>query len=295
MKPDTRLRNVSDAFTAALRPPTPIQGTQPIRLLRPGRRAHQWHWVKWLGAQLSALVGLVLVLTAIDVSEWLPPELGFVSFFTRWDDMGDYIPEEWRWLWITVTLGGFLTQFMLTLMTVWLEWRTIGYLVTDQGVQLRRGLWTTHETSLRYTHVQQVVFKQDAVQRLLGLADVALSTAGQRAGGDDDDEGKTRGLLRDLEAGEARELVELVRARLPAPAAAQPSPASAGEPETALVEAAQQLTDAARALRESINERVEKWRMGSRLIGQQRRTQIARRTPRTLGGKAWDRGRRRAR
>ena len=295
MKRDTRLQNVSDAFTAALHPPTPIQGAQPIRLLRPGRRAHQWHWVKWLGAQLSALVGLVLVLTAIDVTEWLPPEFGFVSFFTRWDDMGDYIPEEWRWLWITVTLGGFLTQFMLTLTTVWLEWRTIGYLVTDQGVQLRRGLWTTHETSLRFSHVQQVVFKQDAVQRLLGLADVALSTAGQRAGDDDDDEGKTRGLLRDLEAGEARELVELVRARLPAPASAQPLPASAAVPETALVEAARRLADEARALRESLKDRVQDWRMGSGLISQRRRTKIARRTPRTLGGKAWDRGRRRAR
>lgn len=302
-------RQALSALQTAMQPPTPIRGAEALQLLRPSRRAHLWHWAKWAGAQLSALTGLILVLSAFDLTEWLPRNLQFVRFFTRWDDYSDYLPPEWQWVGLTLTLGGFLTQFGLTLITVWLEWRTIAYLVTDQGVQLRHGLWTVNETSLRFANIQQVVFKQGLIQRLLGLADVVVSTAGQRASGDDeDDQRKKRGLLRDLDAAQARSLIDAIRERLPLASGAPPEPTPTLPGPTATLAAAQQLLGEAQALRAAVQTpraavqtpraaigTLPFDRSGQEGVEMARRIKIARRTPRTLGGKAWNRGRRRAR
>lgn len=302
-------RQALSALQAAMQPPKPIRGAEALQLLRPSRRAHLWHWAKWAGAQLSALAGLILVLSAFDLTEWLPRNLQFIRFLTQWDDYSDYLPPEWQWVGLTLTLGGFLTQFGLTLITVWLEWRTIAYLVTDQGVQLRHGLWTVNETSLRFANIQQVVFKQGLIQRVLRLADVVVSTAGQRASGDDEDEQRRkRGLLRDLDAAQARSLIDAIRERLPLASGAPPEPAPTTPGPTATLAAAQQLLGEAQALRAAVQTpraAVQTPRAaigtlpfdqtGQAVAAMSRRVKIARRTPRTLGGKAWNRGRRRAR
>lgn len=295
-------RQALSALQAAMQPPTPIRGAEALQLLRPSRRAHLWHWAKWAGAQLSALAGLILVLSAFDLTEWLPRNLQFIRFLTQWDDYSDYLPPEWQWVGLTLTLGGFLTQFGLTLITVWLEWRTIAYLVTDQGVQLRHGLWTVNETSLRFANIQQVVFKQGLIQRVLRLADVVVSTAGQRASGDDEDEQrKKRGLLRDLDAAQARSLIDAIRERLPLASGAPPEPAPTTPGPTATLAAAQQLLGEAQALRAAVQTpraaigTLPFDQTGQAVAAMSRRVKIARRTPRTLGGKAWNRGRRRAR
>lgn len=295
-------RQALSALQTAMQPPTPIRGAEALQLLRPSRRAHLWHWAKWAGAQLSALAGLILVLSAFDLTEWLPRNLQFIRFLTQWDDYSDYLPPEWQWVGLTLTLGGFLTQFGLTLITVWLEWRTIAYLVTDQGVQLRHGLWTVNETSLRFANIQQVVFKQGLIQRVLRLADVVVSTAGQRASGDDEDEQrKKRGLLRDLDAAQARSLIDAIRERLPLASGAPPEPAPTLPGPTATLAAAQQLLGEAQALRAAVQTpraaigTLPFDQTGQAVAAMTRRIKIARRTPRTLGGKAWNRGRRRAR
>lgn len=219
---------VIDLLRATTVPPTTIRGATLVRVLKPSRRAHQLHWLQLIAAQLSAFAGLILVLSAFDVTQWLPRPFGFVQVFVEFGDVNRYLPMEWQWLGFTLTIGAFLMQFSITIASLWAEWRTTWYVVTDQGVQQRTGFWTIHETSLRYSNVQQVVLKQGPVQRLLGLGDVVLSTAGQRINSEDeDDKRKPHGHIRDLEIHQAQTLVDLIRQQLPTAVAASRPPLSA--------------------------------------------------------------------
>ena len=244
----------------SLEPPAPVADAQLQQILRPGHRAHQLHLLKWVGAQLSALVGVVLLLTAFDFTQWLPRGLGFLEVFMRWDDLTDFLPAEWRWVGVTLAVGGYLVQLPVSFLSLWAKWRTTWYVVTDQGVQLRHGLWTTHETSLRFANIQQVTLKQGPLQRVLGLADVVLSTAGRRASDDDDDEDKrkSRGQLRDLEYGQAQRLLSEIRRQLPSATGAAAQPLAAPPQASAhAVDAAQLLLTEARTLRQSLEQQSE--------------------------------------
>jgi uncharacterized membrane protein YdbT with pleckstrin-like domain len=240
-----------------LEPPAPIADARLEQVLQPGHRAHQLHLLKWAGAQLSALVGVVVVLTAFDFTQWLPRSLSFIEVFFQWADFINFLPDEWRWVGVILALGGFLVQLPLSFLSLWAKRRTLWYVVTNQGVQLRHGLWTTHETSLRFANIQQVTLKQGPLQRVLGLVDIVLSTAGQRSSGDDDDdeERKSRGQLRDLDSGSAQRLLTEIRQRLPSSADGAPPPHSAAAQTSAqAVEAAQLLLSEARTLRQSLEQ-----------------------------------------
>lgn len=239
----------------SLTPPTPIAGARVQQVLQPGLRAYQLRLLKWAAAQLSALAGVVLLLTAFDFTQWLPPWLSvleYIEYFAWWDDFTDFLPVEWRWLGAALTMSGFLVQLPLSFLSLWAERRTTWYVISDQGVQLQHGLWTTHETSLRFANIQQVTLRQGPLQRLLGLADVVVSTAGGARPADEDDEDTKRqdqGRLRDLDYAEARRLGDTLRDQLHAPRApALPAPL----PSLPALEAAQRLLTETRALRNSL-------------------------------------------
>lgn len=242
----------------SLTPPAPITGARVQQVLRPGQRAHQLRLLKWAGAQLSALAGIVLLLTAFDFTQWLPPWLSFLEFFEGfawWDDAFNFLPVEWRWVGTALTVGGFLVQLPLSFLALWAEWHTTWYVVSDQGVQLQHGTWTTHETSLRFANIQQVTLRQGPLQRVLGLADVVVSTAGGARPSDEDDadnQRKNQGRLRDLDFAEAQRLLARIRQQLPAAAEAArqalpPAPFDS-------LEAAQLLLSEARLLRQTLEQ-----------------------------------------
>ncbi len=237
-----------------LSPPEAVAGAHIRHTLKPGRRALYWHLLQWAGAQLSALIGVVVTVTAFDYTVWLPNGVGqWVDIFSSWADATRWVPEEWRWVVPLVAIGGFIVQFPISLLSVWLNWRATWYVVTDQGVQLHHGMWTAHEDSMRFANIQQVMLNQGPVQRLLGLADVVLGTAGQRTTGendDDDDKRKQRGRFRDLEHDQAQQLLTQVRAHLPGAEPALPAgPAPAPPPLPAALDAARHALAEARALR----------------------------------------------
>lgn len=234
-----------------LTPPAPIAGAELRQVLQPARRTHHLRLLKWTAAQVSALMGVLLLITAIDFTQWLPAWLRFVEVFNRWDDFTDYLPAEWRWVGLLLVVGGFLTQAAFSFLALWAERHTTWYVISDQGVQLQHGVWTTHETSLRFANIQQVSLRQGVLQRLIGLADVVVSTAGGRRSADDDEDAKRKnqGQLRDLDYTQAQRLLETLRGQLEAPyALAAPAPA----PDVAALEAAQLLLAEAQALRRSV-------------------------------------------
>ena len=59
-----------------------------------------------------------------------------------------------------------------------LRYDTTWYVMTDRSLRIRRGIWTIHETTITFENVQNVVVNQGPLQRIFGIADVQVDTAG---------------------------------------------------------------------------------------------------------------------
>lgn len=72
----------------------------------------------------------------------------------------------------------FLCQLPFTFAMVRLEWEQHWYIVTDRSLRIRTGLVRLQESTMSFANLQQVEVKQGPLQRLLGLADVRVQSAG---------------------------------------------------------------------------------------------------------------------
>jgi len=72
----------------------------------------------------------------------------------------------------------FLIQFAATLVAVRLEFDQHWYIVTDRSLRIRTGLLRVQESTMSFANLQQVAVSQGPLQRLLGLADVRVQSAG---------------------------------------------------------------------------------------------------------------------
>lgn len=160
---------------------------------------------------------------------------------------------------------GFLLQVPFTYALVRLDYELRWYLVTDRSLRIRTGITTVRESTMSFANLQQVVVTQGPLQRLLGLADVRVQSAG--GGGDHSAQGKD-GAAESLHTGifhgvaNAPEIRDLILERLrlfraaglgdpDEPAAAATASAAAPAPADA-VAAARELLAEARALRAAV-------------------------------------------
>jgi len=72
----------------------------------------------------------------------------------------------------------FVGQIPLTYMMRRLDYELRWYIVTDRSLRIRTGLVRLQESTMSFANLQQVEVKQGPLQRLLGLADVHVQSAG---------------------------------------------------------------------------------------------------------------------
>ena len=75
-------------------------------------------------------------------------------------------------------LGLFLVQMPFSLAATRLNYEMRWYIVTDRSLRLREGIFGVREMTLTYANVQNIAVEQGPLQRLLGIADVVVRTAG---------------------------------------------------------------------------------------------------------------------
>ena len=111
-----------------------------------------------------------------------------------------------EWLeWLAVAT--FVVQFVATGLLLKLAWEMHWYMVTDKSIRIRWGLLRLREQTLTVANIQNLKVKQGPVQRLFGIADLEVQTAGGGDAQTDEDEqrahayhiGRFRG-LEDVEA-----------------------------------------------------------------------------------------------
>lgn len=78
----------------------------------------------------------------------------------------------------------FIAQIPVTYAAVRLEFELRWYIVTDRSLRIRSGLLSIQESTMSFANLQQVSVSQGPLQRLLGIADVQVQSAGGGGGGE---------------------------------------------------------------------------------------------------------------
>ena len=126
-------------------------------------------------------------------------------------------PWAFPLLWALKILGvaAYLLQIPFTYAIMRLDFEMRWYVVTDRSLRIRTGVWSVQEITMSFANLQQVEISQGPLQRLLGLGDVKV----QSAGGGDATPGK-HGQEDSLHVGHfhcvnnAHEIRDLIQARL---------------------------------------------------------------------------------
>ena len=157
-------------------------------------------------------------------------------------------------------LAFFLVQLPLSYAWLRLEYENRCYLATDRSLRLREGLWNVREMTLTYSNVQNVTIEQGPLQRLLGIADLVVQTAGgggSSGRGPRERHGKKRSLhegrLQDVENPERiRELIQSHLRRLRDGGLGDAEDAPPEQERVSPLEAAHELLRETRALRAAL-------------------------------------------
>jgi len=143
--------------------PVPPRGSpESVRVFRAAPNFFKLLLMKWGLAQLSAVIGIIVWLSWWDTisSDWRPiVRAGFQAL-------------EW------LGIAGFVLQMPFTLATLRLNYELRWYIVTDRSLRIRSGIWTVREMTMTFANIQQITVRQGPLQRLLGLADLQVTTAG---------------------------------------------------------------------------------------------------------------------
>jgi uncharacterized membrane protein YdbT with pleckstrin-like domain len=123
----------------------------------------------------------MLVKIRLPVSEWVPALKKVLV------NIGLRLPV-WSFplIWFFKVGGGvlYLAQIPLTYAIRRLDYELRWYVVTDRSLRIRTGVWNVEELTMSFANLQQVVVTQGPLQRLLGLADVRVQSAGGGGGGE---------------------------------------------------------------------------------------------------------------
>jgi hypothetical protein len=76
----------------------------------------------------------------------------------------------------------FLAQVPFSLAVARLDYEMRWYIVTDRSLRIREGILGVREMTLTFANVQNIAVHQGPLQRLLGIADVVVRTAGGGGG-----------------------------------------------------------------------------------------------------------------
>ena len=152
-------------------PPEPEPPTGSHTSLRVFRAAKNYYRLLLLHGvlkQASVVIGTLVTLHFL--GEWTAHLNPAMAFWIRL--------AEW------LGLAGVAAQMPFTLALVKLDYELRWYIVTDRSLRIRAGIWDIRELTMTFANIQQITVEQGPLQRLLGLADVLVRTAGGGSGGE---------------------------------------------------------------------------------------------------------------
>jgi len=241
-------------------PSLPAGSAGTARVFRASRRYLNLKLLRWAAGQAATLMGLVVALAVFDFAAF-GAELAVSRLPFRGLAPIALAVFEWIEAWGVIA---FVVQLPLTLLPIILDWELRWYIVTDRSLRIREGVWKASEMTMTFANVQEVSIHQGPLERLFGVADVRVRSAGggAAAGNDREKEEKSGhiGYFRGVDGAPAiRDLIlERLKRQRDAgigdvDAVHEPSTSSGhGPPSPETLEAAREVLAEARALHRSL-------------------------------------------
>jgi len=256
-------------------PHPPSGSPESIRTFRASRNYYRYKLFGWGLKQLGALVGVIMLAgvhftyglgSSVPLSLILVPAAVTEAIEElEKDEDTQKFAKVIRWaletrlvLWIEIAGLVFLfVQAPVTYAMVRLDYEMRWYIVTDRSLRIREGIASVREMTMTFANVQNLAIRQGPIQRLLGISDLRVRTAGGGSGDldseQDDKDVKSMhvGYLRGVD--DARGIRDTILARL-----RRGKGAGLGDPDDEggdLLAAARELLGEARELRRVVSKR----------------------------------------
>jgi membrane protein YdbS with pleckstrin-like domain len=152
-------------------PQLPAGAADSARVFRASKRYLQLKLLNWGVGQVFTLIGLIGALVAINLVG-----TGKLDILTEVPHRA-IILRILGWFEV-IGVVGFLVQLPLSLVPVILDWEMRWYIVTDRSLRIREGIWKVSEMTLTFANVQEVSIRQGPIERLFGIANLRVRTAG---------------------------------------------------------------------------------------------------------------------
>jgi uncharacterized membrane protein YdbT with pleckstrin-like domain len=156
-------------------PPEPAVpfGAATLRVFRAAPAYFRYRLVLWMIAQVGALVGLIFGLVLLQQVQ--------AAITNPLATFGLRAAEVFAWI-------TFLVQIPFSLAALRLDFDMRWYILADRSLRIREGIFSLREKTMTFANIQQVTIRQNPLQRLLGISDVQVRSAG---GGSSASGGKT--------------------------------------------------------------------------------------------------------
>ncbi len=162
--PDLDRRSRATAFVERMLrippPPGPPAGTHDsIRIFRGAPGLYRYQLLVWLGKQLGAGVGLFGGFAVLSII----PDFPYKKLLDVLEAFG---------------LAIYLAVLPFTFLMVHLDYQLRWYIVTDRSLRIREGVLKVAERTMSFANIQNLSVHQGPLQRLLGIADLEVHSAG---------------------------------------------------------------------------------------------------------------------
>lgn len=174
------------------RPDPPPGSLETLRIFQPSRRYLYYSVARWLPGQIGTFLGLVASLAFLGALDSGLIPFGEITQVV--DFLADLEIEAGSFtanglflvnLFEILAVGTFLVQLVVSAFLLKLSWETRWYMVGDEAIRIRHGLWNLREQTMSIKNIQNLSIRQGPIQRLFGISDLEVRTAG---GGSSDPE-----------------------------------------------------------------------------------------------------------
>lgn len=229
--------------------PHPPSGGTIVRVFRAAPNYLRYVLVRWALGQAVVLAGLIgsFVLMAVveaRADQPIPAWILTAAAIVAW--------------------GIFLVQLPISYGVTRLDFDLRWYILSDRSLRIREGILEVREKTITFANIQQISIRQNPLQRVLGIADVQVTTAGGGSGGGEGKPGAHGESMHEAYfrgVDNAEEIRSLVRERVRLYQDAglgdpdDPAPALESPAEPDVLPAARELRDEMRALRVALGGR----------------------------------------
>jgi membrane protein YdbS with pleckstrin-like domain len=145
-------------------PVAPAGAPGSVRTFHAARGFFTYRLLHWGISQVGAALGLVF-------------GISFLRFVPNVSVLGIPLPTILGWVEM-LTVAGFILQLPLGPLLVRMDYEMRWYIVTDRSLRIREGILRVREQTMTFRNIQNLSIRQGPIQRLFGIEDLKVRTAG---------------------------------------------------------------------------------------------------------------------